>query len=237
MWRGSNERAAVSRNRGFTLLETLISAALFSLVITGVYLLYTTMQNTMSRGELKSDLQQNARVGLDQMTREIRMAGYDPGDDALSKVTLQPKTAIRAASGGCLSFVTYSLDRSTSPATEKSTQITYDLSETTLRRRQDAWDGSQAFSGGSAQPLAESVNSLTFTYYDASNAVLTPYSFTSKQRCPPDPNAELQAIVQLDYLQLRQIRRVAITLQTRDSRPGVSSEFYTLTNDVRLRNR
>lgn len=237
MWRGPSERAAVPRTRGFTLLETLISAALFSLVITGVYLLYTTMQNTMNRGDLKSDLQQNARVGLDQMTREIRMAGYDP-EDALSKVDLQPKTAIRAASGGCLSFVTYSLDRSTTPAIEKSTQITYDLDGTTLRRRTDSWDGSgKAFSGGSAQPLAESVSALTFTYYDASSAVLTPYSFASKQRCPPDAKADSQAIIQLDYLQLRQIRRVAITLVTRDSRPGVSSEFYTLTSDVRLRNK
>lgn len=237
MWRGPSERTAGPRNRGFTLLEMLVSAALFSLVITGIYMLYTTMLSTMSRGELKSDLQQNARVGLDQMTRELRMAGYDP-QVAIPKVALQPKTAIRAASGGCLSFVTYSLDRSTSPATEKSTQITYDLSETTLRRQEDPWDGTSVFSsGGGAQPLAESMNSLAFTYYDANNNVLTPYSFTSTQRCPPTAGAAALAIVQLDYSQLRLIRRVAITLAARDSRPGVLSEFYTLTSDVRLRNK
>ncbi len=236
MWRGPSEWTTVRPSRGFTLLETLISAALFLLVITGIYLLYTTMLGTMSRGELKSDLQQNARVSLDQMTREIRMAGYDP-DTALSKVVLQPKTAIRAATSRCLSFVTYRLDRSTTPPREKSTQITYDLGGTTLRRREDPWDGSQAFSGGSAQPLAELVNTLAFTYYDADNSVLAPYNWTSMQRCPPAAGAAAQAGVQLDYSQLRQIRRVSITLVTRDSRPGIFSEFYTLTTDVRLRNK
>ena len=61
-----------------TLVETLIGALIFAFVTAGVYMMYTTMQNTMSRGELMSDLQQNARIGLAQMVQEIRMAGYDP---------------------------------------------------------------------------------------------------------------------------------------------------------------
>lgn len=212
-------------------MEVLISAALFSLVIGGVYALYTTMQSTMSRGELKSDLQQNARVALDQMNRDIRMAGYDP-TAAIPLVQPQPKAAVRAAAPGCLSFIAYS---STSGA---SVQITYDVNDTTLRRRVDTWDAANnAFSGGSAQPFAEAMNLLTFTYYDTYNQVLTPVSWTSILRCPPVAGAPAQAIVQLDYWQMQQIRRVAIVVQTRDSRPGVFSEFYTLTSDVRLRNR
>ncbi len=232
MLRVPSERLFWKRHRGFTLIETLVSAALFSLVIAGVYLLYTTMQSTMSRGELKSDLQQNARVALDQMAREIRMAGYDPSG-AIPAVTPQPKAAIRAATPGCLSFVA---DVS---ASGTSKQITYDLNGTTLRRRVDNWDGaSNAFVlGGGAQPQAESVNLLTFTYYDGYDQVLTPASWTSSQRCPPVTGAASQSIVQLDYWQMRQVRRVAIAVQTRDARPGVPSEFYTLTSDVRLRNR
>jgi type II secretory pathway component PulJ len=214
-------------------VETLIAAALFSVVITGVYVLYTTMQSTLSRGELKTDLQQNARVGLDRMVQEIRMAGYDPSG-AIPLVTPPPKAAIRAASSTCLSFVSYN------PSTGASAQITYDLSDTTLRRKEEPWSGSPnyEFSGGSgAQPQAESVNALTFTYYDANNAVLTPVSWTSTQRCPPTSGATSQAIVQLDYTQMDQIRRVAITLRTRDSRPSISTEYFTLTSDVRLRNK
>ncbi|MBI2115013.1 MAG: prepilin-type N-terminal cleavage/methylation domain-containing protein [candidate division NC10 bacterium] len=230
MLRGTSERAPTWGNGGFTLVETLIAAALFSVVITGVYVLYTTMQNTLSRGELKSGLQQNARVGLDRMIQEIRMAGYDPSG-AIPLVTLLPKAAIRAASGTCLSFVSYN------PSSSASAQITYDISGTTLRRREDPWNGTNAFTAGSFQDQADPVNSLTFTYYDANNAVLTPVSWTSTQRCPPTSGASSQAIVQLDYYQMDQIRRVAITLRTTDSRPGISSEFFTLTSDVRLRNR
>ncbi len=231
MLREPNEQVSGMRFGGFTLLETLISAALFSLVIGGIYLLYTTMQSTMSRGELKSDLQQNARVGLDRMTQEIRMAGYDPSG-AIPLVALQPKAAIRAAAPSCLSFV------ADTSASGTSSQITYYLDNATLRRRVDAWNAStNAFSGGSAQPLAEVVNLLTFTYYDAYNQVITPVSWTSTNRCPPVAGALAQAIVQLDYWQMRQVRRVAIVLRARDSRPGIFSEFYTLTSDVRLRNR
>ena len=76
--------------KGFTLLEVLISTTLFSIVFAGVYLLYATMQGMMSRGELMSDLQQNARVGLDKMVQEIRMAGYDP-QGAIPLVALAQK--------------------------------------------------------------------------------------------------------------------------------------------------
>ncbi len=232
MWHGPSERLVQRRHRGFTLLETLISAALFSLVVGGIYALYTTMQSTMSRGEMKSDLQQNGRVALDQMVREIRMAGYDPSA-AIPVVTLPPKSSIRAAAPGCLSFVA---DVAASGTTK---QITYDLNGTTLRRRVDNWDsGSNAFVlAGGAQPQAESVNLLTFTYYDAYDQVLTPVSWTSTQRCPPVAGAPAQASVQLDFWQMLQIRRVAIVVQTQQSRPGIASEFYTLTSDVRLRNR
>ncbi|HSB80716.1 MAG TPA: prepilin-type N-terminal cleavage/methylation domain-containing protein [Candidatus Methylomirabilis sp.] len=223
-----SERLLGRWGRGFTLLETLITTVLLSIVMGGVFLLYTTMQNTLSRGELQTDLQQNARVAMDRMVQEIRMAGYDPSG-VIPLVTLQPKTAIRAASSGCLSFVADVTGSGT------ARQVTYDLNGTTLRRKEEPWDGASAFSGGGgAQPLAELVNLLTFTYYDAYNQLLTPYS-TTTQGCPP--GSTTQTFTQLDYLQMKQIRRVAITLQTRDSRPDVFSQFYTLTSDVRLRNR
>jgi prepilin-type N-terminal cleavage/methylation domain-containing protein len=229
--------------RGFTLLETLITTVLFSIVMGGVFLLYTTMQSTLSRGELQTDLQQNARVAMDRMVQEIRMAGYDPSG-AIPVVTLQPRAAIRGASSGCLAFV--------AAVGSGSSQISYFLRnessvsnlldgncpstvKCTLRRKEEPWDGASAFSGGGgAQPLAESVNLLTLTYYDAYNQILTPYS-TTTQGCPP--GATTQSFTQLDYGQMLQIRRVAITLRTRDSRPDVFSQFYTLTDDVRLRNR
>jgi hypothetical protein len=189
------------------------------------------MQGTMSRSEMKTDLHQNARVGLDRMVQEIRMAGYDPSG-IIPQVTLQPRTAIRAAASGCIAFIA---DVS---GTGTADQVTYSLDGTALRRRVDNWDsGSLNFGTGTPQPQAETVDLFTLTYYDFFERVLSPASWTSSQRCPPLAGAPQEAIVQLTYWQMRQVRRISIVLRTRDSRPGVPSEFYTLTSDVRLRNR
>ena len=214
-----------------TLVETLIGALLFAFVIAGVYMMYTTMQNTMSRGELMSDLQQNARIGLAQMVQEIRMTGYDPSG-VIPLVTLAPKAPIRAAMPGCFSFVADVSASGVGPAS----QITYYLSGTTLYRKFDDWDGSSAFNNRGAQPLAGSVSTLTFTYYDANNQVLDPKKVPpSTRQCPPASSAGAST-VQLTFDQMRLVRRVAITLKAQGSRPHVFSEFFTLTNDVRLRN-
>jgi hypothetical protein len=80
------------------------------------------------------------------------------------------------------------------------------------------------------------VNSLTFLYYTANNQILVPYSWSSTQRCPPTAGASVQSAVQLDFWQMRQVKRVVIQIQTRDSRPNVVSEFFTLSSDVFFRN-
>ncbi len=196
---------------GFSSIEVLVTSALFSLVIAGVYLLYTTMQETLDRGQVKSDLQQNARIGLDRLVRELRMAGYSTGS---------PVEPVRAAAAGCLAFM------------HATHQITYDTGDDAndtgvprrkiLRRRQD---------GGGAQPQAETVAALAFAYYDVDNQALTP---GTPGRCPPAGGAAL--VLAAD--QLRQVTRVAITLRTTaslgDPHPG---ESYTLKSHVRLRNR
>jgi type II secretory pathway component PulJ len=213
-----------------TLIETLIGALIFAFVTAGVYMMYTTMQNAMSRGELMSDLQQNARIGLAQMTQEIRMTGYDPsGIIPLISTTTPPQSAIRAAMPGCFSFVADVKGSGT------ASQVTYYLNGTTLYRRFDVWDGGGGFKNN-PQPLAASVVSLSFTYYDANNQVLDPTKVPpSTRQCPPASSAGA-SVQQLTFDQMRLIRRVAIALKAQGSRPGVFPEFFTLTSDVRLRN-
>lgn len=210
-------------------MEVLVATALFSVVMAGVYLLYTTMQGTLTRGEMKSDLHQNARVGLDRMVQELRMAGYDP-ENALQQVADQPFNEIRAAGGSCLSFVTYRKHG----ASEKSVRVTYSVSDTTLRRREDDWDpAGKVFSSSATQPLANDVGQLTFTYYDVFNRILKP-SGAVAGGCPP---GSLPSIQLLDSAQAGQVRRVGVTLRTQESRARVAPESYTLTSHVYLRNR
>ncbi len=227
MWRASGESGAPAHPHGFSLLDVLVATALFSVVMTGVFSVYVAMQGTFARGEMKSDLHQNARVGLDRLVQELRMAGYDP-ENALQQVAFQPFNEIRAAGRGCLSFVTYRKHG----ASEKSVQVTYSLSGTVLHRREDDWDPAiTMFSSSSTQPLATAVGQLTFTYYDAFNRILTP---SGTGRCPP--GGALSGPL-LDSTQAAQVRRVGVTLRTLESRPRVAPESYTLTSHVYLRNR
>jgi type II secretory pathway component PulJ len=222
-----------------TLVEVLISGVLISVVMASVYVFYVAMLDTLSKGELKADLQQNARVGLGQMTQEIRMAGYDPPVGSPPKpispqIVLVPRAPLRAATPQCFSFIA---DVSGDGWAD---QITYEFDNTqkTLRRRVDNWSGSPKyeFAGGTFQPLAQSIESLTFIYFDVHNVELKPAPWSSTQRCPPSEGAAVQSLTQLTFEQLAQVRRVAITLKTHGSRPGVTSEAFILTSDVHLRN-
>ena len=222
---------------GFSLVEMLVSTALFSLVLASMYLLYTTMLGTMSRGEMFSDLQQNARVGLHRMVQEVRMAGYDP-NDTIPLLVPEPKDFIRAATAGCLSFIGYQVHESA----DLTYQISYYLDGTTLKRRAEPWASSLTFGdSGGAQPLAENILALSLTYYDLDNREIVPGAWTSTHQCPPPPPPPTvtpsATLTQLTYLQLAQVRRIGISIRSRGTRPRTSFEFYTLNSYVHLRNR
>src|SRR6056297_2166131 len=65
-------------NKGFTLIEVLITLAISGIIMTGVYTAFKSQQDSYLAQEQVAEMQQNIRTGLDIMTREIRMAGFDP---------------------------------------------------------------------------------------------------------------------------------------------------------------
>jgi prepilin-type N-terminal cleavage/methylation domain-containing protein len=67
-----------SRQQGFSLIELVIGMAIFLLVLLAVYQLFDTGSATYRSGQRKVDVQQNARVALDEVVRQLRMAGYFP---------------------------------------------------------------------------------------------------------------------------------------------------------------
>lgn len=66
------------KNKGFTLIEIMVSMVISSLVIAGVYGVYTIQQRSYTVQEQVSEMQQRIRAAVDFMSREMRMAGYDP---------------------------------------------------------------------------------------------------------------------------------------------------------------
>lgn len=64
------------KNSGFTLIELLIVLVLSSILLAGSYRTFIAQQKVYTVQDQVADTQQNVRVAIDKMTREIRMAGY-----------------------------------------------------------------------------------------------------------------------------------------------------------------
>jgi len=72
----------MKNNQGFTLVEMMISVAIFGIVMTGIYQTYDSQQKTYIKQEQVIDMQQNHRTSIYFLGQELRMAGYDPTGDA-----------------------------------------------------------------------------------------------------------------------------------------------------------
>lgn len=185
---------------GFTLLEMLISSAIFAIVLFAIYTIHITSLDTSIRGVNKIEVQQNARVAKERMAREIRMAGYDPS----SAIPVQGSpTAVQVATATTLTFI------ADVTGDGRSDQVTYQLQGTQLIRESASWVGGVwTPTPPASSELADSVITLSFTYYDASDNV----------------TATLAAI-----------QRITIGITTQEATGGMQQTF-PLTLDVRLRN-
>lgn len=82
----------MTNQKGFTLVELLVGLAL-AIIVTGVmYSLYKAQNQTSVVQGYVSDMQQTLRASTDMMSREIRIAGYDPsgtGNYGITNATAQ----------------------------------------------------------------------------------------------------------------------------------------------------
>ncbi len=68
-------------DRGFSLVEILVVMALMGIVVMAIYSLYGNTHRTANTSEEIVEVQQNLRFAMDQIARDIRMAGFlIPGD-------------------------------------------------------------------------------------------------------------------------------------------------------------
>ena len=62
--------------RGVTLIELMIALVISGAIVAGIYRTFLTQQHAYEVQEDVMDMQQNVRAALNEMTREIRMAGF-----------------------------------------------------------------------------------------------------------------------------------------------------------------
>ena len=66
----------LKKAKGVTLIELLIALLISAIIIAGIYRTFIHQQKTYATQEQVADMQQNVRVAINRMMREIRMAGF-----------------------------------------------------------------------------------------------------------------------------------------------------------------
>lgn len=64
------------KSKGVTLIELLIAMLISAILIAGIYRTFIHQQKNYATQEQVADMQQNVRVAINRMMREIRMAGF-----------------------------------------------------------------------------------------------------------------------------------------------------------------
>lgn len=212
--------------KGFTFLEALVSMVIFLLVLTAVLTTYESARRIYTRGSRKVDIQMNARLALDNMSRQIRMAGYFPENSGSPATPLT--NSIRIATNNAIAIYG-DIDN-----TGTSRVNLFCLDGTNLRRTQAAVDNANAYICTNGDIVASQVSGLSLVYYDANNNPIP---------APPSAPYQLDGISpggipsMATTTERGLVTRVVITLTTSAANgPGQGNQLYTLVSDVWRRN-
>ena len=209
--------------KGLTLIEVLVSMTIFLVVLLAIYQLFDTSHATYESGTRKQDVQQQARLAMDEMVRALRMAGYAPENfdaditnDLTATARLHVATANAIAAFGSLEGGT------------QSTVFLFCRSGNTLVKKVSANTADAAtYTCNNADALADNVTLLRFTYFDQNGNQLA---------ANLDGKATGAALDLAPRLQRDGVRTIVITLQITEPVPRQQPQVYTLTSTVKLRN-
>jgi prepilin-type N-terminal cleavage/methylation domain-containing protein len=94
--------------RGFSFLEVIVALAVMGVVTTAVFHLYVTQHKNYLNQEDVSIVQQNARCSIDEITRNVRMAGHGLPDGltAIVAANADPDTiTVIYSASGCNTYL------------------------------------------------------------------------------------------------------------------------------------
>ena len=193
--------------RGFTIAELLVTAAVISLIMAGLLSLLMSGQQSYLTGANRAEAQQNARLVLNRMIQEIRTAGFDP----LNTQSFAAVTALASGTGFVLkndwngNGTINTSGTSTIDGVTHGEQITYTFSGSSLTRQETGVDSS-------AVTVTAAINSVTIQYLDADDVAVS---------IPSGANASLIRTVVLnvttnsDTISSGTVNRVAVNSQDR----------------------
>jgi type IV pilus assembly protein PilW len=146
-----------NRERGFTLVELLVAMALAGIVLGALGTTFLSQQKAYDVQEQISEMVQTTRAAMDMMTREVKMAGYDPNPASAGIV------GITYDAGQLQILADLNGDADTTGDPNEQIIYTHDAANDQIDRD----------TGGGDQPFAENIEAFTFDYLDGSGTDTT----------------------------------------------------------------
>ena len=143
-----------NREQGFTLVELLVAMAIALVVIGSISSAFVSQRKTFAAQEQVNEMIQSARAAMDIISREVKMGGYDP-------------------TGAGIVGVPYSSSQLQVVADLNGDGDTSDSNESIIYTYDGTYFQIDRNTGGGAQPLAENIQSFTFTYWEGDGTEVT----------------------------------------------------------------
>jgi prepilin-type N-terminal cleavage/methylation domain-containing protein len=202
--------------KGLTLVELMVALVIAAILMIGIFRLYRSTHDTYVGQEKLVEIQQGSRILLEQMSREMRLAGYQ----ADCVPTLATPTAFEFEADTDLDgtperILFLYIDDPMSPD--------YKTIMRAVREPAPA-DCNNPMASPTLEAFVTGIEEVHFDYYDANNNLL--------------PNPVTTADTDLDgTTDLGEIQRVAIRVGAKTTDPLTGSEkTVSQTSEVRLRN-
>lgn len=189
------EKKFLNLTQGFTIVELLVALVVSLLALGTIYSTFLNQHKSYVVQEETAVMNQNLRIALFYMQREIRMAGCDPTGKADAKIIAANATSINFTEDVRGSLAKSDPDGDTNDANEN---IIYCLKANNLVKN----------TGGGNQMVVQNIDALDFVYLDGSS--------------PPNvlnPGGSSVPIKSLD-----KIRSVEVTLVARTDRITLASK-------------
>jgi len=153
-------------DHGFTLSELLVSMTISGLVMVAIYSSYVSQSKA---SQIQGDVtlvQQNLRAGMYLMVEDIRMAGYDPTENAgasiiSGSITSNPQSTIQVSWDS-------NEDGVISSGTSEVINYQWDNTDSTLERAEGLSPTSSSW-----ETVAENITGLEFTFLNSSGTTTT----------------------------------------------------------------
>ncbi len=137
---------------GFSLVELLVALGVGMIALAAFYGVFTVQNKRFNLEEQIAEMQQNVRAGIETITMDVRMAGYDPAAAAnFSGITVSA-TQLELKSD---------LDGDGAIAGAEDIIYKFDSANNRITRN----------IGGGDQPFMENVQAFTFEYLDSAGNV------------------------------------------------------------------